>query len=176
MTLNPNFRQILTCSAKAEFVVLICRELSFKIWFMMKLLVRTLYFLAVEWCCRAQVKELQSETYLFTLSKVPRVHACCLMGPTSPKPCCSDGWECRGGASAIHPLYTQTEMSRLISLRSDLPLNSSHNPPENTHFYTRPPSHPSAWHHYTSLWNHITCVLFFSWGVYIVVDETEWEM
>lgn len=50
-------------------------------------------------------------------ARVPGVHARCLMGPTSLTPCCSDGWEWWGGAPTTSPLlYTQTQMSRLISL------------------------------------------------------------
>lgn len=60
------------------------------------------------------------------------------------------------------PLHTNTDEPFDLTLslfKRDPPLNHSHNPPENTHFNTRPSS-------LLSLWNHITCVLFFSWGVY----------
>lgn len=68
----------------------------------------------------------------------------------------------------------------LPQFKRDLPINCSHNLPlkTHTHFNPHPPSHPSSWYHYSSFWNHITCVLFLSWGVnrVVVVDETEWRM
>lgn len=87
-------------------------------------------------------------------------------------PFCNDGWEWWGGAPTIPPLYTQTQMSRLISL---YPCSKEIHPsttvitPRKTHTSTpaRPPSFPFE----------ITLpVSSFSAEECIGVDETEWKM
>lgn len=73
-------------------------------------------------------------------------------------PCCSDAWEWWGG---IPPPPTHE------SFDLDVSLNHSHNP-KNTHFNTPPPSSP---YHYSSLWNHFTCILFLSWRL----NSSRWD-
>lgn len=91
------------------------------------------------------------------LARRQKADARCLMVPTSPAPCRSDGWEWRGGATPPQPLrLLHTQMSRLIRVQKK-PQPHSH---QNT-------LHPPKIALPVSSLSNDEC---------IALDETEWEM
>lgn len=89
--------------------------------------------------------------------------SCCLTGPASSTPCCSDGWEWWGGASTISPPL-RTNMDEPFDLalpNGSKEISRSQNPPLKRHLTRHLPS--SSYPHFF-VWNKITCVLFVRWG------------
>lgn len=139
----------------AEFVTLICRETRLETGFEMKQ-----YFLAVEWC---------TSHNLFICSrydKVPRVCARCLMAPDITAALLQWWVGVEGRGTYQTPPHFCTHRwavwSHCASVQKrSTPQPQSYSPRKHTLQHPSSPPLPS-------LWNRITCVLFFNWWVYSI--------